>query len=129
MGFFPQIRQICRFLPRSRQSMFFSATWPKEVENLSYEICFNKPVKIKVGNEDLTLNKNITQNVEYVYDCDKRKKLMQLFGQINDGRCRIIVFMRTKRSCDRLTRSLEYEGYRAAAIHGDKPQSVFYLFF
>ena len=40
--------------------MFFSATWPVEVEKLSYEICFNNPVKIKVGSEDLTLNKKIT---------------------------------------------------------------------
>lgn len=104
--------------------MFFSATWPNEVEKLSYEICYNSPVKIKVGSEDLTLNKNITQHVEFVYDSEKRDRLYELFRQINDGRCKIIVFMRTKKSCDRLVRSLEYEGYRALSLHGDKPQNV-----
>lgn len=104
--------------------MFFSATWPAEVEKLSYEVCFNSPVKIKVGHEDLTLNSSITQHVEVVYDNEKRDRLFELFRQINDNKSKIIIFMRTKKSCDRLVRSLEYEGYRAVSLHGDKPQNV-----
>lgn len=120
MGFFPQIRQICSYLPQTRQSLFFSATWPPEVERLSSEICFNNPVKIKVGSEDMTLNTSIVQHVEYVQDGYKRDRLVQLLRQLNNGVCKIIIFMRTKRSCDKMCRHLEYEGCKAAAIHGDK---------
>jgi len=127
MGFIPQIRQICSHLPSTRQSLFFSATWPPEVGRLSMEICFNKPVKIKVGSENLTLNSAITQNTEYVNDYDKRNRLVQLLAQINNGQPKIIIFMRTKKSCDRLTRFLEYEGWKAMALHGDKAQNVWFF--
>jgi ATP-dependent RNA helicase DDX5/DBP2 len=124
MGFFPQIREICSYLPSTRQSMFFSATWPQEVEKLGNEVCYNSPVKIKIGSEDLTLNNSITQHVEFIYDSEKRDRLFELFREINDSRSKIIIFMRTKKSCDRLVRSLEYDGYRALSLHGDKPQNV-----
>ena len=124
MGFFPQIRQICSSLPRTRQSLFFSATWPTEVERLSSEICFNNPVKLMVGSEDMTLNTSIVQHVEYVQDAYKRDRLVQILRSVNNGVNKIIIFMKTKRSCDKLCRHLEYEGCKAAAIHGDKAQSV-----
>lgn len=94
MGFFPQVRQINHHLNlQGRQNLFFSATWPTEVECLASEICQNQPVKIKIGiGEAFTLNTNITQTVEFVNEIDKRKKLLNLFKDINNI-CKILVFV------------------------------------
>lgn len=124
MGFHPQVRQINYHLQgHARQNMFFSATWPAEVEELAGEICQNKPVKIKIGSgDDYTINRNITQYVEFVNEIDKRRRIQQLFKDINDNASKILVFVRTKKSADKLSKFLEMEGYRSASIHGDKVQ-------
>jgi ATP-dependent RNA helicase DDX5/DBP2 len=124
MGFLPQVRRISMFLSPGRQSMLLSATWPMEVETLSREICTVKPAKIKIGNTNLTINEAITQIVMVVPDGDKRKQLLELLKDINDLKSKIIIFVRTKKGSDRLSKFLDYEGYHAESIHGDKLQSV-----
>ena len=52
MGFIPQVKAIINELPQDRQTLMWSATWPKEVEILASEVCNNCPVEIKVGNQD-----------------------------------------------------------------------------
>jgi ATP-dependent RNA helicase DDX5/DBP2 len=124
MGFFPQVRVIANSMSPQKQSMFLSATWPREVQSLSLEICRNRPVRIKIGQDELTLNNSITQVTEYVTDFDKKRKILDIMRQYNDSKAKFIIFMRTKKSCDRVCRFLENEGYKAIAIHGDKIQSV-----
>lgn len=124
MGFFPQVRVIANSMSPQKQSMFLSATWPREVQSLSMEICRNRPVRIKIGQDELTLNNSITQITEYVTDFDKKRKILDIMRQYNDSKAKFIIFMRTKKSCDRVCRFLECEGYKAIAIHGDKVQSV-----
>ena len=51
MGFMPQVRSIVSELPQNRQTLMWSATWPKEVEQLATDICKNAPVTIKVGDD------------------------------------------------------------------------------
>jgi len=108
----------------TKQTMFLSATWPKEVQNLSNEICKNNPVKLKIGDENLTLNNSIVQNTEYVAEIDKKRRLLELMKHHNDSCSKFIIFMRTKKSCDKICKLLENEGYKAIAIHGDKHQNV-----
>jgi ATP-dependent RNA helicase DDX5/DBP2 len=123
MGFFPQVRRIVQFLCPSKQSLCLSATWPAEVESLSKEICQCSPVKIRVGVGSLTLNDAVSQKVMMVPDCDKRKSLLDLLKEVYEIKSKIIIFVKTKKGCDRLAKYLEFEGYKAFAIHGDKMQS------
>jgi ATP-dependent RNA helicase DDX5/DBP2 len=124
MGFMPQVRRIAMFLSPGRQSMLLSATWPVEVEALSREICAMRPAKIKIGSTSLTINDAITQTIVQVNDSEKRKQLIDLLKEVNDSKSKIIIFVRTKKSSDRLSKFLDYEGYHADSIHGDKLQSV-----
>jgi superfamily II DNA/RNA helicase len=124
MGFYPQVRAIADSMSNTKQTMFLSATWPAEVQELSSEICKNNPVKLKIGDENLTLNSSIIQNTEYVAEMDKRKRILDLMKSHNEQGAKFIVFTRTKKNCDKVCKLLENEGYKAIAIHGDKHQNV-----
>ena len=78
MGFEPQIRQIISLLPENRQNLFFSATWPKEVQHLASEF-LNNPVHISIGDENkLNANKNIEQHILVVKRHEKENKVLNL---------------------------------------------------
>lgn len=124
MGFYPQVRAISDSMNSAHQTMFLSATWPKEVQKLSNEICKNNPVRLKIGEDNLTLNNSIIQCTEYVAEMDKKRRLLELLKSNNDSVSKFIIFMRTKKSCDKICKILENEGYKAIAIHGDKHQNV-----
>jgi ATP-dependent RNA helicase DDX5/DBP2 len=124
MGFYPQVRGIAETMSPAKQTMFLSATWPAEVQELSSELCKNNPVRLKIGEENLTLNNAIVQNTEYVSEADKRRRMLELMKSHNSAGAKFIVFTRTKKNCDRVCKMLENEGYRAIAIHGDKHQKV-----
>ncbi|WP_422139171.1 DEAD/DEAH box helicase [Endozoicomonas sp. ALC020] len=120
MGFIRDIRKILAILPKSRQSLLFSATFSDEIRNLAKGLV-RSPVEISVtpGN---AAAKTVDQ---CVYPVDKNKKaalLTQLITE-NDWR-QVLVFTRTKHGANRLTRHLEGKGVQAAAIHGNKSQNV-----
>ena len=124
MGFLPQVRSISNFIKDSRQTLLWSATWPPEVEELSRNLCKNKPITIKVGNEGLTVNNSITQHVLCIEDNDKKKELYKILrSNVRSPNDKVIIFATTKRNCDFLAGILNDEGYKALAIHGDKHQS------
>jgi len=121
MGFEPQIRTIVGQIRPDRQTLLWSATWPKEVQNLANDFLQN-PYQVHVGSLDLRANKDITQIVEVVgNDYEKYPRLLHHLRNFNDG-SRVIVFVETKKGCDQLTRSLRGEGMPIHAIHGDKSQ-------
>merc|ERR1711871_1105465 len=121
MGFEPQIRKIVDQIRPDRQTLLWSATWPKEVQNLASDFLKN-PYQVHVGSLDLRANKDITQVVEVVgNDYEKYPRLLHHLRNFNDG-SRVIVFVETKKGCDQLTRSLRGEGMPIHAIHGDKSQ-------
>ena len=70
MGFEPQIRKIVGQIRKDRQTLMFSATWPKEIQKLAGDF-MNDPTLIFIGNQELTVNKNITQIVEVVQEYEK----------------------------------------------------------
>jgi len=120
MGFEPQIRKIIKQVRPDRQTLMFSATWPKEVQALARDF-LDDPIQVNVGSTELSANKNITQIVEVVSDYDKRPKLLKLLSQVMDG-SKILIFCETKKGADELCRKLRQDGWPALAIHGDKSQ-------
>lgn len=120
MGFEPQIRKIVGQIRPDRQTLMWSATWPKEVEGLANDF-LKDMFQVTIGSLELTANHNITQVVEVVDEFDKPRRLSSTLRQINNGG-RILIFTETKRNADSLTRSLRQEGFPARAIHGDKSQ-------
>ncbi|XP_057824524.2 ATP-dependent RNA helicase-like protein DB10 isoform X2 [Cryptomeria japonica] len=121
MGFEPQIRKIVNEIPSRRQTLMYTATWPKEVRKIASDLLVN-PVQVNIGNiDELSANKSITQCVEFVAASEKHRRLEQILRSQEPG-SKILVFCSTKKMCDQLTRILSRQ-FGAAAIHGDKSQS------
>ncbi|KAJ1413205.1 RNA helicase, DEAD-box type, Q motif [Sesbania bispinosa] len=121
MGFEPQIRKIVGQIRPDRQTLYWSATWPREVETLARQFLRN-PYKVIIGSPDLKANQSINQVVEVVTDMEKYNRLIKLLKEMMDG-SRILIFMETKKGCDQVTRQLRMDGWPALSIHGDKNQS------
>jgi ATP-dependent RNA helicase RhlE len=119
MGFIVPIRKIIKFVPRVRQNLFFSATWPTEIEKLAAEILNPNPLKVSVTPAATTVEK-VNQRVLFVEQSRKRALLAELFDDAAFKR--VIVFTRTKRGADRVAKGLEQVSVEAASIHGDKSQ-------
>ncbi|KAL5227687.1 hypothetical protein ABZP36_015952 [Zizania latifolia] len=121
MGFEPQIRKIVKQVQSKRQTLMFTATWPKEVRKIASDLLVN-PVQVNIGNTDqLVANKSITQHVDVITPTEKSRRLDQIIRSQEPG-SKIIIFCSTKRMCDQLARNLSRQ-YGASAIHGDKSQS------
>jgi len=116
MGFIRDIRRIGRFLPDSRQSLLFSATMPAEIERLAAQF-LRSPRRIEIAPGAPAVDR-IDQQLHYAEAGEKLEVLRDLLDRPEASR--VIVFVRTKRGADRLTRRLSDRGVHAAAIHGDK---------
>ncbi|XP_057464267.1 ATP-dependent RNA helicase-like protein DB10 [Actinidia eriantha] len=120
MGFEPQIRKIVKEVPTRRQTLMYTATWPKEVRKIAADLLVN-PVQVNIGNVDeLVANKAITQYVELLAPMEKHRRLEQILRSQEPG-SKVIIFCSTKKMCDQLSRNLTRQ-FGAAAIHGDKSQ-------
>lgn len=120
MGFEPQIRTLIKAIPRDRQTMMFSATWPREVRNLVQDY-LHRPVYIQIGSHEATANKDITQEV--VICSGQREKSENLLEILTIDRAeRVIVFTNTKKLCESLASELWSSRIHCVTIHGDKEQ-------
>jgi len=119
MGFEPQIRKILSQIRPDRQTLMWSATWPKEVQGLARDFLSNY-YQVTVGSLELQANSDITQLVEVVEDFEKYRKLQAKFREYHNAKS--LVFVETKKGADALTRSLRMDGFQARCIHGDKSQ-------
>jgi len=120
MGFIHDIRKILKALPTKRQSLFFSATMPPAIVQLSASI-LHKPVQVEITPEKPTVD-SIRQSVYFVDKAQKRNLLLHVLD--DQSLETVLVFTRTKYGADKLTRILERNGIRAAAIHGNKSQAT-----
>jgi len=120
MGFIRDIRKIVAKLPRTRQSMLFSATMPADVEHLAQSI-LHQPVRIDISPPKRTAE-NIDQQVFYVATGEKRALLASLLK--SPAFERVLVFTRTKHVANRVADHLETAGFSAEAIHGNKSQGA-----
>jgi len=120
MGFIHDVKRIIKALPAKRQSLFFSATLPRDIQDLSKSI-LTEPVRVEVTPVSSTAER-IEQSVYFVDRGNKRALLSHVLKaeKIN----RALVFTRTKHIANRLVDHLEKDGIRAEAIHGNKSQSA-----
>ena len=118
MGFIRPIRQILSKLSARRQSLFFSATMPKEIGALAAEMLHN-PERVAVTPVAKTADR-VKQSVIHVEAQKKQSLLVELFG--DPEMRRTLVFTRTKRGADKVARHLDAAGIKVAAIHGNKSQ-------
>jgi superfamily II DNA/RNA helicase len=119
MGFIHDIRKILKQVPVQRQTLFFSATMPKEIEDLARHM-LRDPARVAVTPVASTAER-IAQRVVHV---DKAGKLPLLAETLKTETIdRAIVFTRTKHGADKVVRQLEQKGISAAAIHGNKSQN------
>ncbi|KAM3717293.1 ATP-dependent RNA helicase [Dirofilaria immitis] len=123
MGFEPQIRKIVSMIRPDRQTLMFSATWPKEVRTLAKDF-LTDPVFVNVGSLKLAANNNIKQLVAVVEENQKEEKLLEFLGRTsNEQHCKTLIFVGMKRTADWLTRLVRKQGYPALSLHGDKSQT------
>merc|ERR1711870_137721 len=120
-GFEPQVRKIAGQIRPDRQTLMWSATWPREVQRLARDLCRESPVHINIGSLDMRTAHTIRQYVEVVNEADKRGRLRRLLEKVMDG-SKILIFATTKRNGDELTREMRLDGFPALCIHGDKKQ-------
>jgi ATP-dependent RNA helicase RhlE len=119
MGFIHDIRKIIAILPTKRQSLFFSATMPKNIVELSRKI-LKDPVKVEVSPVSSTAE-TIQQ---YLYYTNKSSKKELLFHILKDQNIeQALLFSRTKHGADKIARNLKKRKITTAAIHGDKAQN------
>lgn len=124
MGFEPQIRNIIsKITNRDRQTLMWSATWPKEVRALAEDF-LKEYVQINIGALQLTANHNITQIIDVCEELDKMPKLLQLLSEIKQESAmnKTIIFAETKKKVDDVTKQLRARGLMTMCIHGDKSQ-------
>ncbi|KAI1154933.1 RNA helicase [Nemania diffusa] len=123
MGFEPQIRKIISQIRPDRQTLMWSATWPKEVRALASEFQTDF-IQVNIGSMDLSANHRITQIVEVVPEGEKRDRMIKHLEKIMDNKeNKCLLFVGTKRVADEITRFLRQDGWPALSIHGDKQQN------
>lgn len=149
MGFEPQIRSVVSHVPKERQTLLFSATWPKEIQRLAFDFLTN-PIQVNVGEVDsLNANKDITQNIVMCSDSEKYDKLVEILNDLVEQgvsepeqtttttnnrfqkkpldlggkkHSKVIIFTAKKIFCSELANQLWDNGYAVDCLHGDRPQ-------
>ncbi|XP_074028020.1 ATP-dependent RNA helicase p62 [Leptinotarsa decemlineata] len=124
MGFEPQIRKILEQIRPDRQTLMWSATWPKEVKKLAGDF-LKDYVQINIGSLQLSANHNILQIVDVCQEHEKEYKLNQLLQEIGNHTepgSKILIFVETKKKVEAITRAIRRFGWQAVCMHGDKSQ-------
>ena len=118
LGFIHALRKIAALLPEKRQTMLFSATMPKQMNEIA-NAYLKSPVRIEVTPPGKPAAK-VTQSVHFIAKAEKLSLLKELLAK-HDGE-RTLVFGRTKHGMEKLMKVLDKAGFKAAAIHGNKSQ-------
>ncbi|MCR4269101.1 DEAD/DEAH box helicase, partial [Nitratireductor sp. ZSWI3] len=120
MGFINDVRRIARATHPERQTALFSATMPREIEQLAASL-LKEPLRVEIAKQSTTAGE-ITQTLVMARTKQKRKILADMLA--DESMRSVIVFARTKHGADRVTRDLERDGFDAAVIHGNKSQNA-----
>mmetsp|Transcript_28882 Transcript_28882/g.51479 ORF Transcript_28882/g.51479 Transcript_28882/m.51479 type:complete len:479 (-) Transcript_28882:2384-3820(-) len=121
MGFEDQIRTIIRRTQEDRQTLMWSATWPKEVRYLAEDFLAS-PAYLQVGSRELTANSNIKQVFERVHPEDKFATLMTWINKIKEENGKVLIFLMTKRGVAEIRDRLANNGIDAVELQGDMEQ-------
>jgi ATP-dependent RNA helicase RhlE len=118
LGFIKDIRQLIHYLPKYRQTLFFSATISPEIKELAYSLTTN-PIRIEISPKN-PVAKNVTHSVALIAMDDKRFFLERLVKEHPESK--ILVFVRTKVRAERVFKAMERVEIETLTIHGDKEQ-------
>jgi ATP-dependent RNA helicase RhlE len=118
LGFIHALRKIAGMLAKPRQTMLFSATMPKQMEEIAGSY-LTHPKRVQVSPPGKAADK-VTQEVHFIAQSEKPNLLIELLGKHREERA--LVFGRTKHGSDKLAKKLEQAGYAVATIHGNKSQ-------
>jgi len=118
MGFIHDLRKIAQVLPTERQTMLFSATMPKQMNELAQSY-LRRPIRVEVSPPGKAADK-VTQEVHFIAKAEKASLLIEMLDKHRDERA--LVFGRTKHGSEKLMKSLVKAGYAAGSIHGNKSQ-------
>jgi len=118
MGFLPDINRILKHLPKQRQTMLFSATFPKEIEQLAKQI-LNNPQRVSIG-----IARPAHTVAHTLYPVSHHLKKGLLFRLLEDTATEsVLIFTRTKHRAQRLSRQLNQQGYSSTSLHGNRSQN------
>jgi ATP-dependent RNA helicase RhlE len=118
LGFIHSLRKIAGMLPKTRQTMLFSATMPKQMNELANSYLQN-PMRVEVSPPGKAADK-ITQSIHFIAKAEKTKLLIELLDKHRDELA--LVFSRTKHGAEKLMKTLDKAGFSAGSVHGNKSQ-------
>ncbi|MEE4116062.1 MAG: DEAD/DEAH box helicase [Marinilabiliaceae bacterium] len=119
LGFIKDIRDLIKYIPKQRQTLFFSATISEKIKKLAYSLVTN-PIRIEISPKD-PVARNIDHSVAFIEMDDKRFFLEAFIRDNPDSK--ILVFVRTKIRAERVMKALERVDIKSSTIHSDKQQS------
>jgi superfamily II DNA/RNA helicase len=123
MGFIPDIEKICKMVPFTRQTLFFSATMPPEIQRLT-ETFLSNPVRIEVSRPASTVATTTQMLVSSAALPEKKREVLEKLIRAAEGLKNGIIFCNRKIEVAKLHRSLVRHGFSAIALHGDMDQSA-----
>ena len=123
MGFEDDIKKIIARVPKQRQTLMFSATWPESIRELAHSFLIN-PVRVTIGSVDLSASHSVAQIVEIIEPRQKDARLVQLLNEYHASRSnRVLIFCLYKKEASRVERTLKQKGWsNVQSIHGDLSQ-------
>ncbi len=117
--FIKDIQDLLRYLPKKRQTLFFSATLDSRIKNLAYSLISRNAIRIQISPRD-PVTRNVTHFVAFIEQDDKRFFLERFI--LNHTEHKILVFVRTKVRAERVAKAMERVGIITRTLHGDKDQ-------
>ena len=128
MGYESAFRQVMELLPKNRQTLMFSATWPPTMQKIAEEFLKNY-IHINIAQtksmQSLTVNKNIDQTVRVCKESEKMEQFVEVINELVptiSGYIKTIVFVRQKKTADKLVKVLKKDNFPARALHSNKSQ-------
>ncbi len=121
MGFIPDIERICKLVPFTRQTLFFTATMPPEIRRITEQFLHN-PIKVEVSRPATTVAAITQLLVKSGREGYEKRDILRRLIRANENFKNAIIFCNRKREVAQLHRSLVRHGFNAAALHGDMSQ-------
>ncbi len=121
MGFIKDIEDLTRYLPKKRQTLFFSATISKKIKQTAYSLVRSEAIHIQISPKD-PITKNVHHQVVFV-EMDHKRFFLERLIRENEGK-KILVFVRTKIRAERVKNAMERVQIESLTLHGDKEQKA-----
>lgn len=118
--FIGDVKDLMKFLPRQRQTLFFSATIDSKIKKLAYSLVSKDAIRIQISPKD-PVSKNVDHHVAFI-EMDDKRFFLENFIRQREGK-KMLIFVRTKVRAERVQKAMERVEIKAETIHGDKDQN------